>query len=284
MDPTEKDHSSVITQETLLHGSTLHPKKQHCDSNNAQTQEAHPATNAAAKPMTISVSEDLSPVIRAAHSFRDPNNNDDCDDDIGRLDTDIMTMLRHHASQTATPIVGRIEYYVGLYASLEHLRKNSPDLNSGTHVEQTNKAYLDQVMLQLEEYQRQSKLMINPVTSPADSLKSYDEMDTSAAASWTTLPNQIGFYMNVVDSLHRLRCRRKRFYFVRHGETDPNRQRVLQGSGLNASLNARGREQAQALAGQLSNVRIDLLVSSHLKVSPLYLISWNNCFDMNSEL
>jgi probable phosphoglycerate mutase len=38
------------------------------------------------------------------------------------------------------------------------------------------------------------------------------------------------------------------FYFVRHGETDANRQEILAGSGIDYPLNENGHLQAQALA------------------------------------
>ena len=38
------------------------------------------------------------------------------------------------------------------------------------------------------------------------------------------------------------------FYFCRHGETDLNREGVFQGQGVDAPLNAKGREQAKELA------------------------------------
>ncbi|KAI8911821.1 histidine phosphatase superfamily [Gorgonomyces haynaldii] len=57
----------------------------------------------------------------------------------------------------------------------------------------------------------------------------------------------------------------KRFYFCRHGETGPNSLGVLQGSGIDEFLNDRGVFQAQCLRDRLDNVKIDLIVSSHLK-------------------
>ncbi len=37
----------------------------------------------------------------------------------------------------------------------------------------------------------------------------------------------------------------RELYLVRHGETDFNRKRIVQGRGVNASLNERGREQSR---------------------------------------
>lgn len=52
-------------------------------------------------------------------------------------------------------------------------------------------------------------------------------------------------------------------YILRHGETDWNQQGRIQGSTDN-SLNARGREQASAVASQLANISVDHIYSSGL--------------------
>lgn len=54
-------------------------------------------------------------------------------------------------------------------------------------------------------------------------------------------------------------------YFVRHGETDPNRRRIMQGRRINAPLNALGQKQAAALAMRLANVPFDAIYSSTLR-------------------
>lgn len=41
------------------------------------------------------------------------------------------------------------------------------------------------------------------------------------------------------------------FYFVRHGETEANRQHLLAGSGIDHELNEQGHRQAQELAGNI---------------------------------
>lgn len=52
-------------------------------------------------------------------------------------------------------------------------------------------------------------------------------------------------------------------YVIRHGETDWNQQGRVQGSTDN-SLNAKGREQASAVASQLANISVDHIYSSSL--------------------
>jgi len=55
------------------------------------------------------------------------------------------------------------------------------------------------------------------------------------------------------------------FYFVRHGETEHNRQGIVQGGGIDSVLNDAGRAQAQALAQRLESVDIDTLYASTLQ-------------------
>lgn len=54
-----------------------------------------------------------------------------------------------------------------------------------------------------------------------------------------------------------------RFYIVRHGETDENRQRIIQGQ-LDTDLNAAGLEQAQLTAKALENVLFSAAYTSDL--------------------
>ena len=52
-------------------------------------------------------------------------------------------------------------------------------------------------------------------------------------------------------------------YFVRHGETEANRNKILQGH-LNTPLNERGIEQAYQARDNLANINIDVIYSSPL--------------------
>ena len=54
------------------------------------------------------------------------------------------------------------------------------------------------------------------------------------------------------------------FVFMRHGETDYNRQQRFQGQ-VDVPLNAAGREQARRLAQRLADDPADVLVSSDLR-------------------
>lgn len=54
-------------------------------------------------------------------------------------------------------------------------------------------------------------------------------------------------------------------YLVRHGETEYNRQNVVQGEGIDSEINATGRAQARALARRLQSVPVDALYASALR-------------------
>lgn len=56
-------------------------------------------------------------------------------------------------------------------------------------------------------------------------------------------------------------------YIARHGETEYNRNRRIQGRGINEPLNARGRRQARCVARGLAGISIDHVFSSSLKRS-----------------
>lgn len=54
-------------------------------------------------------------------------------------------------------------------------------------------------------------------------------------------------------------------YFVRHGETEYNRKRIVQGGGIDSVLNDTGRHQAAALARRLASTAFDAVYSSPLR-------------------
>ena len=53
--------------------------------------------------------------------------------------------------------------------------------------------------------------------------------------------------------------------FVRHGETDNNKNRIIQGGNLNSPLNDTGRKQAADQAKKLKKESFDVIVASPLK-------------------
>ncbi|MEN0002706.1 MAG: histidine phosphatase family protein [Bacteroidota bacterium] len=56
----------------------------------------------------------------------------------------------------------------------------------------------------------------------------------------------------------------KKVYIIRHGETELNRQRIIQGSGVDASLNDTGRKQAQAFFEHYQSINFDVVITSKL--------------------
>lgn len=57
----------------------------------------------------------------------------------------------------------------------------------------------------------------------------------------------------------------KTIYFVRHGQTDYNKKHIIQGSGIDSSLNERGREQAQLFFEYYKHLPIDKIFISKLR-------------------
>ncbi len=57
----------------------------------------------------------------------------------------------------------------------------------------------------------------------------------------------------------------KKIYLVRHGETDFNLQGIVQGSGIDSSLNEKGRAQALAFYNSYKNIKFDKVYTSQLK-------------------
>ena len=54
-------------------------------------------------------------------------------------------------------------------------------------------------------------------------------------------------------------------YFIRHAETDLNRQNIVQGSGMDTDLNELGRAQAKAFFDAYQDVDFELIVTSKLR-------------------
>jgi broad specificity phosphatase PhoE len=59
----------------------------------------------------------------------------------------------------------------------------------------------------------------------------------------------------------------KKIYLIRHGQTDFNLRGIVQGSGVDTSLNERGREQAQAFFSAYQHIHFDKIYTSALKRS-----------------
>lgn len=57
----------------------------------------------------------------------------------------------------------------------------------------------------------------------------------------------------------------KELYILRHGETDFNRQGIVQGSGVNSSLNDNGKLQALQFFNKYKNIDFDYVYTSTLK-------------------
>lgn len=57
----------------------------------------------------------------------------------------------------------------------------------------------------------------------------------------------------------------KKIYVIRHGETDFNLQGIVQGSGIDSSLNEKGRAQALAFYNNYKNVKFDKVYTSKLR-------------------
>ncbi|HCX23432.1 MAG: histidine phosphatase family protein [Flammeovirgaceae bacterium] len=56
----------------------------------------------------------------------------------------------------------------------------------------------------------------------------------------------------------------KKFYIVRHGETEYNRKGMVQGSGINAPLNDTGQQQANAFYNRYKDIAFDKIYVSNL--------------------
>ena len=57
----------------------------------------------------------------------------------------------------------------------------------------------------------------------------------------------------------------KKIYLVRHGQTDYNQKGIVQGSGVNSSINKRGKLQSDAFYAAYRNIKFDAVYTSELK-------------------
>jgi len=57
----------------------------------------------------------------------------------------------------------------------------------------------------------------------------------------------------------------KELYIIRHGETELNKQGIVQGRGINSDLNDTGRAQAEAFYAKYKDVAFDKVYTSELK-------------------
>lgn len=57
----------------------------------------------------------------------------------------------------------------------------------------------------------------------------------------------------------------KNIYLIRHGETDYNKSKRMQGRGIDASLNDLGKTQAKAIASFFEKTKVEQVISSSLK-------------------
>lgn len=65
-----------------------------------------------------------------------------------------------------------------------------------------------------------------------------------------------------------------KLYLIRHGETDFNRQGIVQGGGIDSDLNEMGRQQAQAFYKHYSHLRFEAVYASGLKRTHQTLAPW----------
>ena len=58
---------------------------------------------------------------------------------------------------------------------------------------------------------------------------------------------------------------KKTIYFIRHGQTDYNLQRIIQGSGIDSDLNETGRNQGQLFYNKYAHISFEVVLTSTLK-------------------
>jgi probable phosphoglycerate mutase len=85
----------------------------------------------------------------------------------------------------------------------------------------------------------------------------------NVSAPAVPLPHPENYYTSITSTSVKL----KRFILIRHGETEANKEKVLQGSGIDLDLNEEGKRQASVVGKRLSqaDIKADLLVCSNLR-------------------
>ena len=68
----------------------------------------------------------------------------------------------------------------------------------------------------------------------------------------------------------------KKIFIIRHGQTEYNKKGIVQGSGINPSLNDFGRSQAEAFYNFYKNVPFDIIYTSELKRSQESVASFSS--------
>ena len=58
---------------------------------------------------------------------------------------------------------------------------------------------------------------------------------------------------------------KREFFFIRHGETDYNRKGIVQGSGVDSTINEKGQRQARAFYNHYKNHSFDHIICSGLR-------------------
>jgi len=57
----------------------------------------------------------------------------------------------------------------------------------------------------------------------------------------------------------------KHIYIIRHGETDFNKSHLMQGRGIDASINETGKEQSESIADFFVEIEVERIISSSMK-------------------
>jgi len=94
-------------------------------------------------------------------------------------------------------------------------------------------------------------------------LKPYDKSGPNGGSVGDDIHAYNGIFNGDVNGISQIR-KTKRLILIRHGETDYNAQKRVQGRGIDAELNENGRKQAELLAERLKDEKIDFFASSSL--------------------